>query len=113
MSKSPIALHSYLSAIKSTFRVNLRIFANISTLCIIFWLFIFAIYHVANLSETWLAIFTGFTALPFLLTLMQDTMEVGPFEFQKLDSTKLDLVKQGSLTLVSLFLHIVIKHIGG
>jgi hypothetical protein len=33
---------------------------------------------MANLSEAWLAIFTGFISLPFLLTSVQDIVEVGP-----------------------------------
>lgn len=69
------------------------------------WLCIFTIYKIANLSEIWLAVFTGFSSLPFLLTTMQDTIEVGPLESHKLETSQLDIAKHGTLTKVNLILH--------
>jgi hypothetical protein len=103
LSRSSIGLKSYLIAIRASFRINLRLLASTSTLCLVSWLVVFGIYQIANLSEIWLAFFTGFLSLLLLLASVQDTLEVGPLDdiqTAQLDANR-DRYHHGALTNVS------------
>jgi hypothetical protein len=76
-----------------------------SMICVGTWLLIFCVYQVADLSEIWLALFTGFISLLLLLTSVQDTIEVGPLDVTQtaqLDANR-DRYHHGALTKVNPF----------
>lgn len=92
-----------MNAIKSSFRFNLRFLANTTCVWLFVWFQIFGIYSFLNLSEVWIAFFTSAISIPLLMSLLQDTVEIGPFETSKDSYTQLNYNHKHHGTLNEVF----------